>query len=64
MACGHDFTLVATMSYDGPDEEEVDRLQDEEIVREEAERRKEREEVGLCHSIALFGLLPPFTFVS
>ena len=52
------------MSYDGPDEEEVDRLQDEEIVREEAERRKEREEVGLCHSIALFGLLPPFTFVS
>jgi len=43
VACGHDYTLVATMSYDGPDEDEVDRLQDEEIVREEAERRAERE---------------------
>ena len=32
------------MSYDGPDEDEVDRLQDAEIVREEATRRKEREE--------------------
>ena len=45
VACGHDYTLVATMSYDGPDEDEVDKLQDLEIIREEAERRKERERV-------------------
>jgi hypothetical protein len=42
VACGHDFMLVATSSYDGPDEDEVDCLQDDEIVREEAKKRKVR----------------------
>ena len=33
------------MSYDGPDEDKVDKLQDAEIVREEEERRLARVEV-------------------
>ena len=43
VACGKEFTVVATWPYKGPNEEGVQRLLEENVLREEKERIKTKE---------------------
>ena len=45
MACGKEFTIVATHPYEGPTEEVARKLMEEEAIREEEERLQEEEEM-------------------